>query len=337
MPVFSVIVPVYNAEKYLKKCIESILNQTFTDFELILVNDGSQDRSRDICDEYAKKDSRISVIHKKNSGVSSARNAGIDIAKGEYISFIDSDDYVEKNYLHELYNTNVDMVICNMKYINKNFKSHYTLQSEKYGQFNVDKEIIKEIIKNRYISSACSKSYKREIIEENKIRFNTNISLGEDTMFVVDYIRYIEDIYISNAIVYNYIDYGVESLSKFSVKKLQILEKANEYIENALCEVYPVKNCMIFKKRIWSNYEWAIFEAIKSKNINLCEKINILNYVFNNKNYIELVENIDIFMENDAKIVRNILSIRSTYLTLLFFGICNVRDNLKNKKVNRSC
>ena len=102
MPKVSVIVPVYNTEKYLPRCIESILAQTFTDFELILVNDGSTDKSGKICDEYAKKDSRIVVIHKENGGVSSARNKGIEISQGELISFIDADDWITPLYLSDL-------------------------------------------------------------------------------------------------------------------------------------------------------------------------------------------------------------------------------------------
>lgn len=96
-PVLSVIVPVYNVEEYLSRCIDSILSQTFTDFELILVDDGSQDRSGEICDEYAQKDSRVKVVHKTNGGQSSARNRGLDLAQGTYIAFVDSDDYISRN------------------------------------------------------------------------------------------------------------------------------------------------------------------------------------------------------------------------------------------------
>ena len=98
MPLFSIIVPVYKAEKYISECVDSVLAQTFEDFELILADDGSPDRCPEICDEYAKKDSRIKVIHKNNGGASSARNSGIDAACGEYIIFLDSDDYWEGNY-----------------------------------------------------------------------------------------------------------------------------------------------------------------------------------------------------------------------------------------------
>lgn len=99
----SIIVPVYKVEPYLRKCVDSILAQTFTDFEVILVDDGSPDNSGKICDEYASKDSRVRVIHKKNGGLSSARNAGIDVARGKYLGFVDSDDYIEKDMYELLY------------------------------------------------------------------------------------------------------------------------------------------------------------------------------------------------------------------------------------------
>ena len=105
MPLVSIVVPVYKIENVLHYCIDSILNQIYEDFELILVDDGSPDNSGKICDEYAKKENRIKVIHKENGGVSSARNCGIDAAKGKYICFVDSDDYVNKNYLEILIKT----------------------------------------------------------------------------------------------------------------------------------------------------------------------------------------------------------------------------------------
>ena len=103
MPKVSVIVPIYKVEKYLRQCIDSIINQSLKDIEIILVDDGSPDNCPKICDEYKKIDSRIKVIHKKNGGLSSARNAGMKIATGEYIGFVDSDDYVSKEFLEELY------------------------------------------------------------------------------------------------------------------------------------------------------------------------------------------------------------------------------------------
>ena len=116
MPEISVIVPVYNCEKYIGKCIESILNQTFKDLELILIDDGSADESGKICDEYKIQDKRVKVIHEKNSGVSIARNVGINVAKGKYIGFVDSDDYLAPDMYESLYEnlmkSHADVAIC---------------------------------------------------------------------------------------------------------------------------------------------------------------------------------------------------------------------------------
>ena len=106
MPKISIIVPVYNVEKYLEKCVRSILAQTFTDFELILVDDGSPDSSGAMCDQFAEQDQRVKVIHKENGGLSDARNAGIEIATGEYLGFVDSDDYIADDMYETLYNQN---------------------------------------------------------------------------------------------------------------------------------------------------------------------------------------------------------------------------------------
>src|SRR5690625_1367019 len=117
----SIIVPVYNLEDYLHKCIDSILAQTFTNFELILVNDGSTDRSSEICEEYASIDHRIRVIHKKNGGVASSRNAGLEVAKGEYIGFVDNDDYINEYMFETLYNNartySSDILFCDYLYV----------------------------------------------------------------------------------------------------------------------------------------------------------------------------------------------------------------------------
>ena len=121
MPRLSIIVPVYQAKEYLEKCINSILEQSFVDFELILVDDGSKDASGTICDEYAKRDKRIRVIHKENGGLSDARNTGIKLANSDYLMFVDSDDYIEKNMLECLYKNIIekdsDIAVCNFMYL----------------------------------------------------------------------------------------------------------------------------------------------------------------------------------------------------------------------------
>lgn len=140
--IISVIVPVYNVEPYIEKCIESVLNQSFENLELILVNDGSPDRSGKICEDYAKKDSRIKVVHKENGGLSDARNRGLQIAKGEYIFFLDSDDYIAPKALEVLYKRiredDADISISNFLYINQN--------DDEIRQRNIDMPVKDELL-----------------------------------------------------------------------------------------------------------------------------------------------------------------------------------------------
>lgn len=167
----SVIIPVYKVEKYVEKCIQSVINQTYENLQIILVDDGSPDNCGKICDEYAKKDHRIEVIHKSNGGLSDARNKGLEIAKGEYIGFVDSDDYIEADMYEVLYNLlkqyNADVSICNF----------YTVSQGKISIKNADNgineynriEILKEILLDKNIQSyAWNKLYKKELFDEIK-------------------------------------------------------------------------------------------------------------------------------------------------------------------------
>ena len=161
----SVIVPVYNADRYLHRCVDSILNQTYKDFELILVDDGSKDCCPQICDEYALKDSRVKVIHQENSGVSVARNNGIELCKGQFISFVDADDYIGPEMFKELVSGiqgKADIVMCG-----------YTLcceQQEKHIFSNAPKEFNLQALKTNYdtykiSNSSWAKLYKRNLLK----------------------------------------------------------------------------------------------------------------------------------------------------------------------------
>lgn len=169
-PAISIIIPVYNAEKYLRRCIESVLSQSFTDFELILVDDGSKDSSPQICDEYVAKDDRVRVIHKENGGVSAARNDGLDIAKGEYVTFIDSDDWVKKEYLQGFYDKHsFDFVIGS-------FVNEPSGKIRKINECIFIGNKLKDYIKKSYLSNGYpwGKLYNNKIIKNNNIRFKKN-------------------------------------------------------------------------------------------------------------------------------------------------------------------
>lgn len=166
MPRLSVIVPVYKVEKYIHKCVDSILNQTFTDFELILVDDGSPDKCGEICDEYAKKDARVRVIHKENGGLSDARNFGIDAAKGEIKGFVDSDDIIDASMYGDMigYMDEHDLdVVCADTYVVRNDKKKFNPRYNKDMIFE-GRNAVKEILDGTLDNAAWNKIYKRSVI-----------------------------------------------------------------------------------------------------------------------------------------------------------------------------
>lgn len=205
-PKISVIVPIYNVEKYLPRCIDSILSQTFTDFELLLIDDGSKDNSGMICDEYAKKDTRIRVFHKENGGVSSARNLGLNNAKGEWICFIDADDLIEACFLEDLLNDlSGDLIVSGYKIFGSLDEtvlyddSTIELNNEGWAYIN----------KTDYNTEAIfycpwGKLFKKQIIEDFEIRFNTDMFLAEDTCFIIQYVCHITSIRIIHSCSYRY-------------------------------------------------------------------------------------------------------------------------------------
>ena len=185
-PVVSVIVPVYNAEKHLYRCIDCILAQSFTDFELLLINDGSKDNSDKICDGYAANDSRVHVFHKENGGASAARNYGLDKAVGKYICFVDADDWIDKDYIESLLPTeDEDMVVCSISY--EGDSNRILCISDKERNRECIEGTLHQMIDHMTVCSPCCKMMRRDIIEQSNIRFDVNVSAGEDMLFVCDY------------------------------------------------------------------------------------------------------------------------------------------------------
>lgn len=182
----SIIVPVYKVEPYLDKCVQSILNQTFRDFELILVDDGSPDRCGEMCDDWAKRDTRIKVLHKQNGGLSDARNAGIDIAQGVYIGFVDSDDYIKPDMFEvlvtNLENCHADISICGYVDVYANGEKHESLCRD---QFVWNKEdVIENVLGGKLLSvHAGTKLYRRELFQE--VRYPVG-KISEDAYIIMD-------------------------------------------------------------------------------------------------------------------------------------------------------
>lgn len=204
IPNLSIIIPVYNAEKTLSFCIERIISQSFSKWELILVNDGSCDSSGEICDKYALKDDRIHVIHKKNGGVSSARNIGINISKGQWITFIDADDYISEDYLCTIEYFDEDIIIVQNKHFKKNEESYIYEYIDDLYTVNISKtrEFIGSHLHYNIMLVPWGKFYKRELIKN--LRFKLGQRLGEDTIFVHSYLKKCNTIRVTNNASYNY-------------------------------------------------------------------------------------------------------------------------------------
>lgn len=240
----SIIVPVYNVEKYLSKCIDSLIQQTFKSYEIILVNDGSQDNSGRICDKYRLLDSRITVIHKENGGLSSARNAGLGVAKGEYIAFVDSDDWVNSDMYEVLYNYgkeyNADIVQCGYKIVfNENEVNNNIIKDEVEFYNNI--EAIQKIYSEDNVEFTVSwnKIYKSELFKE--IRF-PNGKIHEDEYTTYKLMFKCEKIVRVKGEYYYYRQVPESIMnSKYNKKRLDILdalEERSEYFKGIDRQLY---------------------------------------------------------------------------------------------------
>lgn len=216
----SIIVPVYNTDKFLHRCIDSILAQTYTDFELLLIDDGSKDSSGTICDEYAAKDVRVRVFHKENGGVSSARNMGLDNARGEWITFVDSDDWIDDNYLEALYGACIvsgsDIVFCGFRVVDKKI-----LLAEKLPiiwQNNKSEDL------NKYIlcawTSVWASLQRKSLYVDNAVRFLEGISYREDFHVMVRLLLYAKKVTSIYYFLYNYLQHSNSLLHKRNEKML---------------------------------------------------------------------------------------------------------------------
>lgn len=230
MAEISIIVPVYKVEKYLKRCVDSILNQTFEDFECILVDDGSPDRCGEICEEYGKKDSRIKVLHQKNQGQGSAKNAGLKIAEGQYICFVDSDDWIEKNYLEIMYTHavkyDVDVVMCGyrMVFFDGLTRRDKDIVVNKSGIGNQRDVVFQLVCEDGYFTSLWNKLICRKSIygDNNEILLFEDI-YGEDERWWMQITSRIRTAYFEPKILYNWmrrsdslcgVNYYDDSISK---------------------------------------------------------------------------------------------------------------------------
>ena len=229
----SIIIPVYNGEKYLKRCVISVIEQQYKDFEIIIINDGSLDKTKKICDELELSDDRIKCIHNSNQGVSISRNIGIKNSKGEFITFIDADDYIKDGIYIDLLATikekNLDMIFCSYTMNYGNYEEDDVFSWD--DKLLLGKEIVKNIscnmlsnidINGEYskviMGSVCRSIFKRNIIENNKLSFNEKLRFSEDLVFILEYLNFCNRVYTTNKCYYVYnkqAEFGVSATQKY--------------------------------------------------------------------------------------------------------------------------
>lgn len=253
----SVIVPIYNTEKYLDRCIQSILAQTYSNIELLLVDDGSTDSSGAMCDRYAEQDSRVRVFHKPNGGVSSARNMGLDNAKGEWICFIDSDDEIIN--FEAFCNTDLesDIILFSLQMYNVRGEVYSDSLLPLLGTLNTKENYIKNYLHFHIFNSVCAKLIRRSIFED--LRFDTSIKFGEDALFNLKLVKLVNKITVCNEIVYIYNrieDYGTkyQTTIENSIKTMSQIFDAYWRLECRNCTFERnVFNCY----RAICRHEWS--------------------------------------------------------------------------------
>lgn len=263
-PKVSIIVPIYNVEKYLDRCVQSLLHQTLKDIEIILVDDGSPDNCPIMCDEYAKQDARIKVIHKQNAGLGMARNSGIEIATGEYISFIDSDDYVGETMYEKLHSKakqdNLEVCYCNVQNFDDNGNCGETVNRYDNDKFYSKEEI--ELLSCHMLAAPISSSLLVEIpniawngiylmdrINNSRMRFKSErIFVSEDVLFHAEYLHLFKRIgWLNEKLVYHYLANSSSLTHNFSMKKsIAILNMAKKISEVTpkYCKDVDYKSCL---------------------------------------------------------------------------------------------
>lgn len=304
----SIVIPVFNVEKYLKQCIDSILNQNFKDFELILIDDCSTDSSLDICKLYKKNNRNINVFHlDKNMGVSFVRNKGIDIAKGEYITFVDSDDFVEQdiysNSILEMEKNKADLVAFGYNEVHK-FNKLRRKQRIPLGVIEtnsiMDKIVDDGTLTGFLFPSVCLCIYNLSVIKKNNIKFDVEVFDNEDGLFNLKYCICSNKIYsIADKNYYNYrfikkaLTYEKYKVNVFDIVNKKILDIQSEYLK------YNFINQI--KKREITTALWKIINIVRLKDINFVRKIKMIKDICCSREVLDNINEIDIQKLNKYK------------------------------------
>ena len=323
----SIIVPIYNGEKYIEECIKSIQKQTFSNFEILLINDGSTDKSKNICEEISNNDKRVRFINQENRGVSKARNKGIELAKGEYITFIDCDDFIDSNYIEELYNSciinKVKMSICGIRIrnIDRNTVELKQIEEAKYKSIDA----LYELFRFRNLNwGPCGKMIHKSLLV-NEVKFPL-IKIYEDLVFVYRAIYQCNELYFTNKCYYNYIHRdNIGAMNNFSQKPTtDIIVVANEV-------------CNFLKKNtpeIWDSSFYGIISQVFMY-VNIIneidpkwERIESIKYIKETKKLLSNYRK-ELFLNRNIFFKEKIIFITFSFSLILYKNIIKI-----NKKLN---
>lgn len=314
----SIIVPIYNSSKVIQRCIDSILMQSYKNWELILINDGSVDNSLAICSMYKKANSNIYIIDKENGGVSSARNAGLALSKGEYICFVDSDDSLSPSYLSCLMQSiecnNADLAICGMNIISSGCtKKMIPASAHIEGKIEIANFVQRHYLE-WMISSPCGKLYKRKHMP--LYGFEKKISLGEDLKFNIEYFSRIKSLEIQASALYNYFDTEGSLTKSYKPEHLDsiidIYDLTKKFIENI-----EGANRSLFKYVNYKLFSFCIsFMSQNMRNCNKIEEKKFIKQIINNEN----LQNAILFLPR-LDFVRYLYAkaIRKKYVNVLYY------------------
>lgn len=275
-PLISIIIPVYNMEQYLDECMLSVQNQTYKNLDIVLVDDGSKDKSPNMCDSYASKDSRIKVIHKKNGGLISAWMAGVEQAKGQYLMFVDSDDWLELNMVEELAKYLIGEkleIVCSDYVIEKKEQKVFARQSLKPGVYDrtyINEKLYNELLGHeirRIHCSRCMKLISKELIVNNMRFCNSEITMGEDLniMFPV-FLDADRIVIVENGFYYHYRFVDVSMAHKYNVKLYDKVNLLYKTIQKIICVKFSKDNRQeMFLNALKKEYVYLLFLVIKNE------------------------------------------------------------------------
>ena len=307
MPKVSVIIPVYRVEKTLRRCVDSVLEQSFSDIEVILVNDGSPDSCGEICDEYSGADARVRVIHKENGGLSSARNAGLELAAGEYVMFLDSDDHLVPEALEHLLKGTADWIIGTVISVShtQTVTHQPKRESELFGREQFGEEM-PLLMKERRMNYIHGNLYRRELIEKHKLDFEDDkLSYGEDTVFNFSFLPHCESIYVCGHPVHYYMKSADGLASVYRRDRYQKSRRLSDLIESSCRSMGFDSEAVLaeINRRRVQSAVWCTDAICRAKGISFNDRCNSLRVIARDRRLKKIIPDAEVERKEEVALL----------------------------------